>query len=125
MFWDLIVSIALLLTCIMTPLTLAFSDELEKVHWYMILSYTIDGLFVIDIFVNFNAAFFQEEYILVTDRKEIACNYLKGWFAVDFISVLPLDLMSASPSDDSAVSSFVADTAAASNNSTASAVILN
>ena len=62
MFWDIIMSLLLLMTCVLTPFTLAFSDELESVQWYSILNYTIDSFFLVDIFVNFNTAYFEQEY---------------------------------------------------------------
>lgn len=57
MFWDLIVSICLLLTCILTPFNLAFMDTLDKLEWFVNSMYIIDGFFFIDILVNFNCAY--------------------------------------------------------------------
>ena len=59
MFWDVIMSLMLLITCTMTPFTLAFSDELDKIKWYGIMNYTIDSFFLVDIFVNFNTAVYE------------------------------------------------------------------
>lgn len=55
-YWDTLVSIILLITCYLTPLNLAFSDELDHITWYQALNYVIDGLFFIDILINFNTA---------------------------------------------------------------------
>jgi lipopolysaccharide/colanic/teichoic acid biosynthesis glycosyltransferase len=33
------------------------------------------------------------------DLKDIALNYLKGWFIIDFVSILPLDLILSSASN--------------------------
>jgi hypothetical protein len=34
LYWDIFQSILLLTTCVLTPFTLAFSDDLSKVIWY-------------------------------------------------------------------------------------------
>ena len=57
-------------------MNLAFSDVLEAIKWYMTLNYIIDGFFAIDIFVNFNSAYTDESYEIITDRKRIASEYL-------------------------------------------------
>lgn len=92
-FWDSILSIVLLATCLLTPFTLAFSEELSDVYWYNMLNYIIDLFFAFDILINFNTAFYREDYEIETNRKAISCNYLRGWFLIDFFSVIPLDLM--------------------------------
>jgi hypothetical protein len=30
-----------------------------------------------------------EDYNIIDDRKEIAINYLKGWFTLDILSCIP------------------------------------
>lgn len=42
---------------------------------------------------SFNRVIFDENGKYITDRKIIAKKYLKGWFIVDFISFLPINLM--------------------------------
>lgn len=52
----------------------------------------IDALFGIDIILNFFTTFFHpttgEE---ISDKKEIARNYLKGMFCLDVLSTIPFD----------------------------------
>jgi hypothetical protein len=57
MFWDLTISMLLLITCVTTPFDLAFADEIEDVESYTIFRNTIDILFFIDIVVIFNTAY--------------------------------------------------------------------
>jgi hypothetical protein len=56
LFWDVIQAVFLLLTCVLVPFNLAFSDELDAISWYVKLNYSIDFLFFLDILVNFNLA---------------------------------------------------------------------
>lgn len=51
----------------------------------------IDFLFFIDVIVIFNTAFYTENFDMIDSRKEISQNYLKGWFVVDIIAILPFD----------------------------------
>ena len=39
----------------------------------------------------FNSAYYDEETELIDDRKEIAKYYLKGWFTVDVLAIIPFD----------------------------------
>jgi len=32
----------------------------------------------------------------VDNRKEICCNYLKGWFSIDILAIMPFDIVFAS-----------------------------
>ena len=57
--WDLFMTLILIVTCMITPLRLAFGEEEEPVGW-MIFTMVIDGLFLIDILVIFNTAYYDE-----------------------------------------------------------------
>ena len=48
-------------------------------------------LFAIDIVVIFNSAYYEDEIDLIDNRKKIACKYMKGWFTIDVLSVIPFD----------------------------------
>ena len=93
LFWDITISIVLLVTCFVTPINLAFADEVEKVQWYVIFTYCLDFVFLIDIFVNFFSAYQNDVFKMIDDRKVIAVNYIKGWFLIDLIAILPFDLI--------------------------------
>lgn len=92
-FWDTIISFCLLLTCILIPLNMAFIEQLDNVEWYGWLMYLVDAFFVIDIFVHFNTAVVVNEVQLITLRKRIAIIYIKSWFLIDLLSVIPFDII--------------------------------
>jgi len=54
-----------------------------------------------DLVLNFNLAYrpHHSSDELVTERKKIAINYLKGWFWIDLISSVPFDLISEALAD--------------------------
>ena len=88
--WDIIITIVLLVTCIVTPLNLGFSWHKHKM-WTVWMNYTIDLFFFIDIIVIFNSAYYEDDIDLIEDRKTIACRYLSGWFTIDLLSIIPFD----------------------------------
>lgn len=51
-------------------------------------------VFIIDMIISFNTPYYDESRVWVTDPYSVRMNYLKGWFVVDFISVLPFDIVS-------------------------------
>jgi hypothetical protein len=109
MFWDVIISIILLLTCFMTPINLAFGDEVDKIEWYSDFNMIIDLLFFADIIVNFNSAYQDDLLQMVDDRKVIAMKYLTGWFFIDLVAILPfnqlIDLITLNDNFDSSSTS--------------------
>ena len=59
----------------------------------MIMNYSIDCFFFIDILVNFNSAYIDESYEVIDDRKKIAKSYIVSWFLIDFLSIVPFELV--------------------------------
>ena len=58
----------------------------------VIAGYTVDAFFLLDLFVNFLTSYPKSETEeIVTDHRKIAIHYLKTWFTVDFIAVIPFD----------------------------------
>jgi hypothetical protein len=92
-YWDLIQSLCLLVTCILTPFNLAFTDQLQLITWYVWFNNSIDIIFAIDILFNFNAAYVDEEFQMIDDRIMIAKEYCKSWFLIDILSILPFDFI--------------------------------
>ena len=85
--WDLIIAFLILYSAIITPYEIAFSDN-NKSNWFEIL---IDIFLAIDIVLTFFSAYTDEEENLVKNHKKIIKKYLKSWFIIDIISVLPLN----------------------------------
>eukprot|EP00756_Hemistasia_phaeocysticola_P042394 Hpha_TRINITY_DN16969_c2_g1::TRINITY_DN16969_c2_g1_i1::g.52006::m.52006/K04905/KCNH2; potassium voltage-gated channel Eag-related subfamily H member 2 len=58
----------------------------------IVLECAISCFLICDIIITFNTAAIRRNS-LVTDRTFIAKNYLHGWFWVDFLAALPVDLI--------------------------------
>ena len=85
--WDLLIAFLILYSAIITPYEIAFSDSNHS-SWFEIL---IDIFLAIDIVLTFFSAYTDEEENLVKNHKKIIKKYLKSWFIIDIISVLPLN----------------------------------
>ena len=69
--WDLFITLILLVSCILTPLRIAFGEEDEPIGW-VIANYTMDFLFLIDIIVIFNSVYYDEDFNVIDDRAILA-----------------------------------------------------
>jgi len=89
--WDLFITLILLISCFSTPYIIAFGDVGSNDGRVKIFENVIDVLFLSDVIVIFNTAFYTENFDMIDNRKEIAYNYLKGWFTIDILAILPFD----------------------------------
>ena len=93
MGWDIYITTLLIFICTVTPLHIAFNI---RTRGWCIAYFIFDSFFMIDIFVIFFTSLPEtDERDEITDRKEIAINYLSGWFFVDIMAIFPFDLMAA------------------------------
>ena len=87
-YWDLFQSLILIYSCFITPLILAFNLNSNGINFSNLL---IDLLFFLDMFVIFNTALTTEDFETIDEHKQIAIHYLKGWFWIDLIAILPIE----------------------------------
>jgi len=90
--WDMFITLILLVSCVITPLRIAFGEVHEPLGWEL-LAVGIDVMFLIDILVLFNSAFYDSEFQIVENRKTIAKEYIKSWFLVDLLAIIPFELV--------------------------------
>ena len=87
-FWDVIIIVLVVISC--TTIPFAFGFNTEETLLSFIFSVVIDCFFAIDIIVNANTAYFnQEEQMYVFDRQVIIKKYLLGWFWIDLVAIFP------------------------------------
>ena len=63
-------------------------------------NWIIDSVFLLDMIVIFFSAFTTEDFEIFDDHCTIALIYLKSWFAVDLLSIIPFQFMIPSPEGD-------------------------
>lgn len=76
------------------PVQLSFvqSHREFKFNVQAYIDYAVDILFLVDLILNFFTAYEKEHngvIVFVTKPKLIAAKYLKGWFWVDLIALIP------------------------------------
>ena len=90
--WDVLVLKILLVISIIVPYRLAFSDQ-DPIGWLLFYIIT-DVIFLVDIILTFLTSLYEPDTGLeIVDKRFIARRYLKGWFWVDSIAILPLDFI--------------------------------
>lgn len=91
-YWNLILGLSLLYTAIVTPFLLAFIVSREFDEWF-IIDCILTGVFIFDVIITLNTAYFDGEGKLICSRKQIFMNYLKGWLIIDIVACIPFDLI--------------------------------
>ena len=99
--WDVATLFLLFVAAVQMPVVECFEIQMwtrtGEPNGVMVFTMVVDFFFVVDIFLNFNTAV-EVEHVegrevhrrLLTDRRDIATEYLRTWFLVDFAAVVPL-----------------------------------
>ncbi|PNH03952.1 Potassium voltage-gated channel subfamily H member 7 [Tetrabaena socialis] len=87
--WDLLIMALVIWTAITVPLSVSYG--LPAMRLWDAIGYTVTGLFVIDLLVNFRTAFYNHQGELVRDAAAISANYMKVWFWIDLFGTIPFD----------------------------------
>ena len=53
----------------------------------------MDVVFGIDIIVVFFSAYYDENFRIVDKLSTIGCQYLRGWFILDVLAIMPFDMI--------------------------------
>lgn len=88
--WDTLQLLLLLLVCYYVPLRTGFDVAVELWSYEFWQDAFIDLYFIADVIVQFRTAYWNASGVLVVDIRDIRRKYLKGWFLIDFVCVLPL-----------------------------------
>jgi hypothetical protein len=91
-YWDMYITLILMITCITTPMDIAFSDNSSNIKFEPFGTF-IDLMFLMDMIIIFNTAFYSGDMDIVDSRRVISHNYLTGWFTVDIMAILPFDII--------------------------------
>lgn len=100
--WDVWITFVLVLCVFWTPWEMAFNIEHPA---STVFNWIVDVLFLIDMIIVFFSAFTTEDFEVIDDHATIACIYIKGWFWIDLLAILPFRYMMPRPVDGGATSS--------------------
>lgn len=96
--WNVVLSFLLLYTATVMPYKIAFIEVTPDSPWF-IVDLIIDILFFTDFLVNCFSAYYDEEGIIVINRKKILCNYFRTWMIPDLIACIPFNFIDAGGDD--------------------------
>lgn len=97
--WDCIILAAIVYVALIVPYNAAFNRNMSETCDSTTLKPSISSdifiemIFILDILFNFRMTFVNIKGEVVYSRKEIALNYLSGWFILDLLAALPFDLL--------------------------------
>eukprot|EP00854_Cymbomonas_tetramitiformis_P008696 gene8696-10318_t len=75
------------------PLRIGFDVNVAFTSSIFIFECVIDCLFATDMILNFFTGYYDETETLVANRRKIALHYLRGWFLIDLLSTVPIDVL--------------------------------
>lgn len=98
-WWDFTTTLALLYTAVITPWETAFITVDETLNpwgegWFLI-NRLVDLIFLVDMILQFFIMYPLEQksataqIVYVSNRWTIALNYFRGWFVLDFLTMVP------------------------------------
>jgi hypothetical protein len=95
-FWNVLMIFLLIYVATVVPFVICFSETNTTgiMTYAEIFDIIVDCLFLIDIFINFISAYEDTQTGLpIISLKRISINYLTGWFALDLVAVLPVQII--------------------------------
>jgi hypothetical protein len=97
--WSIILTLLLLYTATVMPYKIAFIEVTEDSPWF-IVDIVMDSLFFTDFLVNLISAYYDNESVLIVNRKKIFCTYLKSWMLLDLIACIPFNFIDTGEDQD-------------------------
>jgi len=89
--WDILAVYLLAFTAVVTPFEVAFLSPNWKSALFWV-NRLVDILFIIDLVMNFNLIYLDEaSNTFITNRWKISGRYVRGFFLIDLLSVMPFD----------------------------------
>ena len=100
--WDCCTSVALLFTAVFTPYETVLLPTV-RLNLLFCVNRLVDLVFMCDLVMQFFLAYrlpTKDGGGLVRELPKIRRHYLTGWFVIDFVSILPLDVIALTNKDD-------------------------
>ncbi|KAA3682493.1 uncharacterized protein DEA37_0003870 [Paragonimus westermani] len=78
----------------MVPYNVAFGRPSSLVETRRInFDLLVEVLLIVDVILNFNTTYVNKSGQLVHKRRQLATNYVRGWFLLDGLAALPVDFV--------------------------------
>jgi potassium voltage-gated channel Eag-related subfamily H protein 7 len=90
--YDMIVLVALIYTTFVTPYEVAILPTAMNKRF--IVNWCVDSIYIFDMLRSFFTAYEDKvSNVLISSNKMIIKNYLRTWFFIDFVSIIPFDTL--------------------------------
>ena len=76
-----------------TPLQIGLDIESFLPSYWVLVDYLVDLMFFMDIIFTFRTVLIDSSGNICMDKTKIYKAYFRGWFIIDIIASLPLDLL--------------------------------
>ena len=103
--WDMLIKLLVVEMAFLLPLQLSEVVAGDEEQGLSVFETLADFVFLADVFLNLRTALVDKNGEFVTDLREIRRHYVRGWFAIDLISAVPVELLIGYQYDDSAAAS--------------------
>lgn len=84
--WDWFLLLVSIWATFSVPVQVCFN---EKIYYSKNIDLITDIVFIIDLITNFRTTFVNADGLVIQNSRKMASHYLKGWFAVDFLTAIP------------------------------------
>lgn len=88
--WDIFAAILLMICVFWTPWEMCFNIEHRVADAF---NWIVDAIFLLDMTIIFMSAHTTEDFEVIDDHATIAIIYLKSWFWIDLLAILPFKYM--------------------------------
>ncbi|OQR86806.1 Voltage-gated Ion Channel (VIC) Superfamily [Achlya hypogyna] len=108
--WQGAIVLVIAYEAVYVPFAVGFEPDLRGSSWEL-LNLVIDAIFFVDVLINFNVAYYQQDAsdeqrtltlkysnsvgakdkYLVRNRLRIAAHYAQGWLLLDLLAAIPID----------------------------------
>ena len=91
MYSDLFISVCTIVSVFTLPLRFGFS--IPDSHGWVMHDMILEVAFLMDMVMGFFTAYERPDFLLNTEHKFIAYNYVKSWFVFDLLAGFPFSLL--------------------------------
>eukprot|EP01029_Cantina_marsupialis_P032359 TRINITY_DN97_c0_g3_i6.p1 TRINITY_DN97_c0_g3~~TRINITY_DN97_c0_g3_i6.p1 ORF type:complete len:869 (+),score=219.48 TRINITY_DN97_c0_g3_i6:225-2831(+) len=89
--WDIASIFLLLFVAFFTPFESSFLEV--SINIWFFVNRCIDVFFLVDMGINFFLSYYDKDKNHVVSHKQIVSHYFRTWFIVDFLSIVPFDML--------------------------------
>lgn len=88
--WNIFIGMLVLYNGVLIPWNISFGRPFD---WTLFIDYSVDVFFLVDIFLSLRTSYITKTGVEVMNSAMIRKRYLRTWFSVDLISVIPFELL--------------------------------